>query len=407
MASLQSIGSAIAGSIVNTRFKVSLPFDTVLVNAIATWELLDLDGFIHNAGTCGQIVSEQAPINPQEVNVFADSTIALPSSLAVNNYGSRYQIRYALNLQQQPTVYVFDQFQIVPETLVRYGPSSTLELATSGMQPTVFLTLPEPIDISTMACTVEIYNVQVTIAAINATPSVTGNGYTYSALLPAPNSLPAALVNIDPYIIKWTYNDQQNNQQIEIGRMWVLNSSILDVAKEVQAFINRAYTDGGIAPGTTFGTLDVIEYLRIGQDQFNASDKPTNFTFTNAQNAFRWFWVMYSSAAACRAQYLNEGMKTFNYSGQEVQLDIDRTQYWDTMATTLEQQANDQIKPFKDNLLRRGTLTGNGSSDILLAPRAVGSIGITIHGASPLRAGGFYGVPNQFGFFGMLGFMAW
>ena len=409
MAILQSIGQVVAGSVINTRFRISIPFDTDLSGAVATFELLDLDGYTYNAGTCGQINTEISPTNPQEILVFADSVIAIPTSLAVNSAGTRYQIRYSLLLQQSNPVFIFDQFEVVPLTEVRYGPSSTIELATSGMQPIVYLTLPEQVQVANMACTVEIENTQITTGTIATEPTVSGNGYVYQAQLPAPKNIPQALVRLSPYVIKWTYQDQQSMPQVEVGRMWVINSSILDVAKEVQSFINRAYTDGGISPGTTFGALDVLEYLRIGQDAFNAADKPTMYSFTNAKNAFRWFWVMYSSAAACRAQALVEGMKAFNYSGQEVQLDVDRTQYWDNMAQNLEQQANEQIKEFKTNLWRRGQTRGDGSNDVLLGLQAVGSIGISIHGASPLRASAFgYGMPSNFGFAsGLLGVMGW
>ncbi len=407
MAVLQSIGQAIAGSVINTRFQVSLPFDLSLANAIAKWELLDLDGFTWNAGDCGQVYSEQSQTNPQEQSVYADSVIALPTSLVLNAAGTKYQIRYTLFLEQQAPLYVFDQFSVLPQTEIRYGPSSTLELVASGMQPVVTLTLPEAIDTSTLACAVFINNVQVASATVSPQPVTTQNGYVYSATLPAPKANLAMINNVEPYVIQWTYADANGLPQTEIGRMWVVNTAILDVAREVQSYINRAYTDGGIAPGTTFGTIDVMEYLRIGRDQFNASDKPTNFTMTNARGGFRWFWLLYSSAAACRAQYLVEGMKAFNYSGQEVQLDVDRTQYWDSMAQNLEQQANDQIKNFKDNLMRYGQHSGDGSS-VALGARAVGSIGVTLHGASPLRGAMYMGLPGMFGMgFGYLGFMGW
>jgi hypothetical protein len=166
----------------------------------------------------------------------------------------------------------------------------------------------------------------------------------------------------------------------------VVNTSILGAVREVQNFINRAYTDSGFQPGTTFKTEDVMEYLRYGRDKFNASDKPTQFTMLNATGPFKHFWVTYSSAAACRAQYLNEGMKAFNYSGQEVQLDVDRSTFWDQMASNLEQSADNQIKVFKDNLTRRGTFSGDGSY-MGINPQGVGAIGITLHGASPFRGG--------------------
>jgi hypothetical protein len=171
--------------------------------------------------------------------------------------------------------------------------------------------------------------------------------------------------------------------------MFIVTPIMLDAIKDMQTWLNRAYVDSGMQPGTTFEPVDFIKYLRLGRDQFNAAVIPTNFTMTAADGPIRWFWIGYSCVAACRAQYLAEGMKAFDYAGQVVQLNIDRTPFWDQMAQALEAQLSEQVKPFKDVLAKRGVIDGDGSN-MALRPGAVGSIGITIHGLSPVR--GLYGL---------------
>jgi hypothetical protein len=166
--------------------------------------------------------------------------------------------------------------------------------------------------------------------------------------------------------------------------LFIVNPIVLDAVKEMQNWLNRAYTDSGRQPSTSFSPTDFVKYLRTGRDHFNAADKPTEFTMLGAAGPIRWFWIGYSCVSAARAQYLAEGMKAFNYSGQVVQLDIDNTPFWDATAQALEAQLAEQVKPFKDNLVKRGILGGDGSS-MALRKGAVGSIGVTIHGMSPVH----------------------
>lgn len=401
MSTLQSIGQAVVGSTVQTRFSITLPNDTDFTNSRAVWELLDLEGFTWANGDCSNIVSNQSQLNPNELQMYSDSVIPLPTNLLANPGGSRYQVRYSVLLQNAQPIFIFDQFSLLPMVETAYGGIDQVELFSRNAVK-VKLVLPMELNVGQMSATLQINNITVAKSKEVLPPKPTQAGYEYVAVFPAPSADPLMIVNLEPYTVVWAYPDANNEILTETGRLFMVNSSILDVAREVQSFINRAYTDGGISPGTTFTTRDVLEYLRVGRDQFNATSNPTNITMKNAQGAYRWFWVMYSSAAACRAQYLAEGMKAFDYGGQEVTLNIDRTPYWDAMAQNLEQQATDQIKQFKINLYKRGIVNGDGSSMALQA-NAVGTIGISIHAASPLRAG-FWG---GFGPIGFLSYMGW
>ncbi len=401
MATVQSIGQAVIGSTVNTKFSALIPATANLQNSRAYWELLDLEGYVWNNGDCVAIENQPSQTNPNEVEISGEAIIALPSNLVSNNEGSKYQVRYTVLLEEQSPIFVFDQFSLLPQVETAYGGIDQVEMISKN-QVRVSLVLPTQLNNEQMQATLQINNVTVAVS-LKVEPGVaTQTGWLYRAIFPAPKADPNIVVNLEPYTVVWNYPDANNEILTETSRLFMVNSSILDVAREVQSFINRAYTDGGIAPGTTFTIKDVLEYLRIGRDQFNAATLPTNITMVNARGPYRWYWVMYSSAAACRAQYLAEGMKAFDYGGQEVTLNIDRTQYWDTMAQNLEQQVNDQIKQFKTIMYKRGIQGGDGSS-LALQATAVGSIGISIHAASPLRAGFFGG----FGPIGFMSYMGW
>ena len=391
MTTLQSIGQIVAGSTVATSFQVILPSTLSLTGSYATWEILDTEeGYIWNSGTCNAINSAPSPIDPTQLILSSTASIAFPSNLISNANGTDYQIRYTVILENAAPIYVFDQFQILPPNVIAYGPIDQVELAQT-LSLTTNLVLPAAA--TGVTCVLQSQNSDVPVTCTVGTPIAVQGGWQYPATIPPPSNNPSLLVSVQPYMVVWNYTDSNGNAQTEAGHLFIVNSSMLDIVREVQNSINRAYTDSGISPGTTFNSTDILEYMRQGRDQFNAADKPTQITFNNARGPFRHFWIMYTLANACRAQYLAEGMKSFNYSGQEVQLDVDRTQYWDNMATYYVTQADSQVKQFKDNLYKRGITSGDGSS-LALAPNAVGTIGITLSAVSPYR-GALWGLQGM------------
>jgi len=94
--------------------------------------------------------------------------------------------------------------------------------------------------------------------------------------------------------------------------------------------------------------------------------------------------LMYAEVLAIESQYMAEGEKAFNFSGAAISLDVDRTGYLDNAASKIQSRLDNEIKPFKQNLIIKGQTSGDGSADLSkLAQGALGSVGITITPASP------------------------
>lgn len=349
-----------------------------------------MDGFVWSNGDCNSVQVNVSPINPAVYTVSADASINIPSDVVCNGNGTRYQICFTLLTNNAP-MYAFEQIVVEPPVAPVLGALDVVEL--SSQKVSARLVLPKNAD--NVTCAIWADNCQMTPdKAANASVPVQG-GLMWTVDFEA-REHPSRLVSVSPYSLIWTYTDDFGRQQ-ERADMFLVNPLMLDCIREIQTYINRSYTDSGISPGTTFNEGDCMRALRWGRDQFNAVVKPTNFSMTGATGQFRYFWVGYACVQAARAQALAEGMKAFNYGGQTVTLDVDRSQFWNDLATNLEQQLNEQIKNFKDNLCRRGNVQGDGSF-MGLAPNGVGTIGITVHAASPWRflwgQNGALNVPN-------------
>ena len=60
-------------------------------------------------------------------------------------------------------------------------------------------------------------------------------------------------------------------------------------------------------------------------------------------------------------QYMAEGSLAFDFSGQSVNLNIDRTQYIDSLLGKLDAMVESQVKPVKKLLARNGIMSGSGA----------------------------------------------
>jgi hypothetical protein len=173
----------------------------------------------------------------------------------------------------------------------------------------------------------------------------------------------------------------------QTGRLFLVNASIMQAVTDMRTVISKAET-------TILGTRDILfteslllAYLRRGKDAFNvAYGMFTAFDMSNAQGPVREYWMRYAEVYALRAQFLAEGEKVFNFSGQAIQLDSDRTSYYQQLADNIEQRISEECKMVKQNLIKKGILGGDGNLKDLTAMRhgSNGAVAITITPASTL-----------------------
>lgn len=375
---LQGIGQVVAGSYTSARLSLALPASLDTVDAQLYWELIDQQGRIWTQGQVVELVSIASQTIPGQKTISAEAQVAVPSSLPANDAGTTYQLRWALKLRVGQPIYAFENFVVLPPFVQAAGASDVIEL--NGDVCRAQIRLPKAytnVEYQAYRGNAPLFQSRSATAPVNDS-----DGFVYTGTVDPSEYSRASL---DPYTVIWSYWDGTSVKQRETTQLFVATPVILDAVQDMQTWLNRAYIDSGIQPGTTFQPIDYVKYLRLGRDAFNAAVKPTNFSMTAADGPIRFFWIGYACVAAARAQYLAEGMKAFDYSGQVVQLNIDRTPFWEQIASVMEGQLLEQVKPFKDNLWKRGNTDGDGSNTLSLRRGAVGSVGVTIHGLSPLR----------------------
>lgn len=388
-----SIDQVMVGTNAQADVTFTLPIQPEqLSNCRVVWDLLDYEGAVWNSGEASSTGVTPSALQPGMFKLGADATVSIPANVPVNPEGTRYQIRWTLKLADGREMFAFDNFTVLPTTSTNLGPVAVSEIF--GNTANLQIVLPKKYPMVAY----EVYkgNAKIkdaTLASNLETPETIAGGYVYVASLDTSRFADQGHgASLDPYLVIWRYGRNNSSFQQETGELYVITPSILSAQAEIVRFLTRAYADSGIDPSTDLVTEAIMSYLRMGRDQFNAAGMPTEFTMMNAASALRYFWLQYSIAYACRAQYLAEGLKAFNFSGQVVTLDIDRTQYWEGLATQLETSMSEHIRTFKINLHKRGIVRGDGSNVLTLQPGAVGSIGISVSPVSPVR--GTLGMPG-------------
>ena len=200
---------------------------------------------------------------------------------------------------------------------------------------------------------------------------------TYTAItLDKPPILEAQLKS---FLMVIEYSTFKKEKQRLMQNLWVVTPQMLNCMNILESSLNKAKIDN-IIPQLDYSQADLLQYLQRGLNLFNGySPNLTNFNGTNMQGALFDSLIMCASYYALGAQLLAEGMLAFDFSGQAVTLNVDRTPQLDAALGRVESQIQDRIPKVKQQLLRRGVSGGSGSDSV---GNSVG-IGITVLSNAP------------------------
>lgn len=337
------------------------------------WELVDGNGVVLSSG---QSFDYQFANTAGGVKVEAQAVVNVPSDAIPTLEGQAYQVRWTLVLNGQ-TFFSFENIKVVGAATVPVGVEDVVELA--GNDVSVSCVFDRPFD--QVSVQVFLNNDPVSGAVTGLTPTKTADGWLYTAAL---TGLPLD-PQLEAYSLIWSAKNQSNPYtERQTGRLFMVNPSVLMATDDMRLLINRSRTTVAHAEDILFTVPLLLAYLRRGRDAFNGSyGVPVNFSMLDARGPIREYWLRFSEIMALRGQYLAEGEKVFNFSGQAIQLDVDRTQYYDSLAGNLQQLMDNECRNFKTMLVKRGIMGGSGAEDpTKQRPGATGAIGITITPAS-------------------------
>lgn len=374
-----SLTHVVAGNSATTLASFVVPdiFSSV-ASGYVVYDLIDANNSVYATGN-----GTNYTVSPEDSSnrITSECTITVPSDIPVTTVGTSYQVRFTLNLPDEDNqeFYVFSSLIVLPPQKVDHGADDVVEMA--GTTASMTLVLSDAADTGTVL--VNGYMNNTAIPAISGlTPSgpiQLADGYQYTVSVPTP----AEVASLVPYNMIWDYS-LSGQVYHQSAQLFLVTPSILDAMKAVLVQVNKSRAHFGFQQ--VFNEAEILNYLRLGMDYFNGLFNPTMFTMTNATGPIRFFWIQCSCILALRSQYLMEGEAAFNFSGQAISLDVDRSQFYEGLASAIDQQIQEPLRQLKANLAKRGLIAGDGNvNPTALTKNAIGTLGISASPVSNMR----------------------
>lgn len=337
-----------------------------LQNAWCDWEMLSNENEVLASGNAFECKIKDDGMGD---TLIARCVITCPSDVAPSLINTRYQIRYTLHVGDQ-VFYQFETLRVRGDETVPVGTPDLVEL--QGAKACLSLVTPQAY--SNVKCTLYKDNQELCSIVIPKGRQV-ASGWLYNAYVDT-KSMPASLEN---YTVIFSYGRGRNQFQ-ESSKLFVITPSIQTACGDVLARVNKARTTLYGSPDLLYPIPTILLWMRRGMDRFNNEYGIfTNFTMTNAKGGIREYWLMWTELMALQAQYLAEGEKAFDYTGAAISLNVDKTQYLDTMANAIKGELDNGFRDYKKNLINKGVTGGDGSEDTTRAnAMALARYGISI-----------------------------
>lgn len=385
------VDSIVAGDSATAKASFQLPAGFDPTGGGVTWSLLDKNGVLYAQGAGSDYIITAGTFNTL---VESHAVITAPSELPPTSEGNTYQLRWELTIPGAVMpIYSFQSLQVTSMTSAPIGAETSIEMFNDPF--VVGVVTDRVFDSQTF----EIYDSLNTLlipsglVTVNSPIAVAGGQY-YTANIDVANVLATGnpfLAQLDAYILTWKFGITGRPSFTRYtSEIYILNPSILAAVEDCRRMVAKAKMTLLGMPDAMFDDAVIIGWLRRARDMFNsAAGHLLEFTMTNATGGIREFWLQYAEVAMLRAQALAEGEKAFDFQGAEIQLNVDKAQYYNQLADTLQQQLDNNIKPFKQNILKKGAVGGDGNMNGLAGSFAGASrLGISIH---PATHAGRYG----------------
>ena len=144
-------------------------------------------------------------------------------------------------------------------------------------------------------------------------------------------------------------------------KYWCITPQIALAMTMVEDFLNKSRIEN-VIPELSYTDGDIVGYLERGLNLFNTIGVTTNFTGTNMQGPLLDNWLICCFYWAIGSQLLAEGSLAFDFSGQGISLNVDRTPQLDSALGRIEARIQDTVLPFKKQLGSQGILGGSGAA---------------------------------------------
>jgi hypothetical protein len=322
------------------------------------------------------------------VNQSWEATLSLPA-LGIEQ-SENFRVRWRLRSTEDDKIQVYEELIVLPAVETR---DSDIVVLTGKKTAkfTIPLRLNDPADDATFqiyVCNEQLYQNAVPLTD----PAFTINRYADKTVVKFPVDVtlnPAFDSNLivveteTPEVKEFTY------------RLWVITPQMIKAMNMLEDFLNKARVQN-VIPQLAYTSGDLISYLERGLYLFNMTGQVTAFTGTNMQGSLLDAWLICSTYWALGSQLIAEGSLSFDFSGQSISLNVDRTPQLDSALGRIEARIQDQVLPLKKQMVQNGILAGDGSigKTSMRNPQSISTVGLT--NTTTTRIHGFGAFPGLY-----------
>lgn len=166
--------------------------------------------------------------------------------------------------------------------------------------------------------------------------------------------------SLTAYLLMMTFNIPGSQPRSFSYKIYSVTPQIMLGVSHLEDFLNKSRVEQ-VIPELRWTTGDLLVYLERGLYLFNQVGYPTGFNGTNMRGILFNAWLTCSTLYAISAQLLAEGSLAFNFNGQGISLDVDRTPQLDAALGRIESQIQQDVVPLKKVLNTQGITQGDGS----------------------------------------------
>jgi len=283
---------------------------------------------------------------------------------------------------------------VLPAKNKRYGDIVCIHKQTDSKFTFVLERTVEPTDSVLMSIALN-NEVLVEDLDLMSETSIIKNITKTRAVFEIPLNVPRSELRLQPVSVVVTHTDKRFVPDIVQANLWVITPQVTVAISMLQQAIDKAKLEN-VIPELEFTTADYLLYLYRGLQMFNSyPPQVTSIRGTNMQGILLHLWIVCSSLEALKAQTLAEGASAFDFSGQTVNLNVDRTPSLEAAIGRLESQIENEVKPYKKLLGKASVIDNDGSiGSTNLASAIARNFGRTSVINSPTtklrRSGGFW-----------------
>ena len=281
------------------------------------------------------------------------NNITIPQGAPLTTKGQKYTITWTGTPSNgaYPVTYVED-FPVVPEA--EYYIEEANQIVQQGQAFSIHLRIEEEPEFFNINIADEKGNIYYSTGdiAVSVSNTVIRNGREYIVWnVPATPTLIAGNAGCTPYFINWQLVTDGILSN-EINNLYIINYMGIMLINNLRHELDKIH-NYDLDPGIRFKNDELFHYVLMGIQKFN-SNPPymSNYTLTSINNSI--YFLMYKCALseALSAWLLAEAMLKFDFQGQAVQLNVDRTGEIQNLLDMTNTYLEEHVRQAKKILIR-------------------------------------------------------